>query len=60
MMIDETIRLSFSRSDLSFPFAALAKDVPPHVYALLKQIKAADKDRWPCPKRMAGSSGCSS
>ncbi len=29
----------------AFPYAALAQDVPPHVDALLKQIKAADKDQ---------------
>ena len=32
------------------PCAALAQDVPPHVDALLKQIKAADKDQLASPK----------
>ena len=30
---------------LAFPTASLAQTVPPHVEALLKQIKAADKDQ---------------
>ena len=30
---------------LALPFAAFAQDVPPHVDALLKQIKSADKDQ---------------
>ena len=29
----------------AFPYAAFAQDVPPHVDALLKQIKSADKDQ---------------
>jgi predicted O-methyltransferase YrrM len=29
----------------TFPYAAFAQDVPPHVDALLKQIKSADKDQ---------------
>ena len=29
----------------AFPYAAFAQDVPPHLDALLKQIKSADKDQ---------------
>ena len=44
MMHMKRIALALAFS-LVLPCATLAQDVPPHVYALLKQIKTADKDR---------------
>ena len=41
----ETTRPSARCSLSRCPCAALAQDVPPHVDALLKQIKAADKEQ---------------
>jgi caffeoyl-CoA O-methyltransferase len=44
MMHMKRIALALAFS-LVLPSASLAQDVPPHVYALLKQIKAGDKDQ---------------
>ena len=41
----ETTRPCSSLCVFAFPYAAFAQDVPSHVDALLKQIKAADKDQ---------------